>query len=75
MENFKDIADMILENKAGVMVRNGDELYGIIKNIMADEPLQQNMGNAGRLIIQKQQDVMKKTADIIVNVINQKLRN
>jgi len=71
MENFKDIADIILENKAGVMVTNGDELYVTIKNIMADEPLQQNMGNAGRLIIQKQQDVMKKTADIIVNVIEE----
>jgi 3-deoxy-D-manno-octulosonic-acid transferase len=69
MENFKDIADIILENKAGVMVRNGDELYVTIKNIMADEPLQQNMGNAGRLIIEKQQDVMKKTVDIIMNVI------
>jgi hypothetical protein len=41
---------------------------------MANEPLQQNMGNAGRLIIQKQQDVMKKTADIIVNVIEESNR-
>jgi 3-deoxy-D-manno-octulosonic-acid transferase len=70
MENFREIADIILENNAGVMVRNGDELYVATKNIMADDSLQQNMGNAGRLIIQKQQEVMKKTVDVIVSTIN-----
>jgi hypothetical protein len=36
---------------------------------MSDESLQKEMGQAGRLIIQKQQDVMKKTVDVIMNVI------
>jgi 3-deoxy-D-manno-octulosonic-acid transferase len=69
MENFRDIADIILKNKAGVMVSNGNELYKAVKNIMTDESLQREMGDAGRLIIQKQQDVMKKTVDIIMNAI------
>jgi len=69
IENFRDIADIVLENKAGVMVDNGNDLSMTMKNIMSDESLQKEMGQAGRLIIQKQQDVMKKTVDIIMNVI------
>lgn len=69
IENFRDIADIVLENKAGVMVRNGNELHETIKNIMADDLLQQEMGNAGKMIIQKQQDVMKKTVEIIMKAI------
>lgn len=71
IENFRDIADIILENKAGVMVRNGKELFETMKNIISDKSMQQEMGNAGKLIIQKQQDVMKKTVDIIINVIKE----
>lgn len=69
MDNFKDIAHIIIENKAGVSVSNGNELIETIKNIISDESVQQEMGNAGRLIIQKQQDVMKRTVDIITNAI------
>jgi 3-deoxy-D-manno-octulosonic-acid transferase len=70
MENFKDIADIVLENKAGLMVSNGNDLYAAIKNIILDEPLRSEMGDAGRLIIQQQQDVMKKTIDIVMDIIN-----
>jgi 3-deoxy-D-manno-octulosonic-acid transferase len=69
MENFRDIADIVLENKAGVMVDNGNDLSTTMKNIMSDASLQREMGKAGRLIIQKQQDVMKKTVDVIMNAI------
>jgi 3-deoxy-D-manno-octulosonic-acid transferase len=69
MENFKDIADIVLENKAGIMVTNGNELYEAITNIMVNESLNREMGDAGRLIIQKQQDVMRKTVDIIMKAI------
>jgi 3-deoxy-D-manno-octulosonic-acid transferase len=69
MDNFRDIADIVLENKAGLMVTNGDELYMAIKNITSNETLQREMGDAGKMIIQKQQDVMRKTVDIIMNTI------
>ena len=72
MENFRDIADIVLENKAGVMVDNGNDLSMTMKNIMSDASLQQEMGRAGRRIIQKQQDVMKKTVDIILRTISVK---
>lgn len=69
MENFRDIADIVLEHKAGVMVDNGNDLYKTIKNILSDESIQKEMGNAGRLIIQQQQDVMKKTVDVVLKTI------
>jgi 3-deoxy-D-manno-octulosonic-acid transferase len=72
MENFRDIADIVLEQKAGVMVENGNDLYMTIKNILSDELVQKEMGNAGRLIIQQQQDVMKKTVDIVLSTITSK---
>jgi len=72
MDNFRDIAGLVLDNKAGVMVHSGDELYRTIITVMADRALQQEMGKAGLGIIQRQQDVMKKTVDIIMNVINRK---
>lgn len=69
MENFKEIANIVLENKAGIMVNNGQDLYTTIKQIVSDEYLRQAMGTAGKLIIQQQQDGMRKTVDIILNVI------
>lgn len=69
VENFRDIADIVLDNKAGVMVDNGNDLYMTMKNIMSDESLQQEMGKAGRRIIQIQHDVMKKTVNVIMNTI------
>lgn len=69
MENFRDIADIVLEHKAGVMVDNENDLLRTIKNILSDESIQKEMGNAGRLIIQQQQDVMKKTVNVILKAI------
>lgn len=69
IENFKDIANIVIENKAGIMVNNGQELYTTIKQIVSDESLRQAMGTAGKLIIQQQQDGMRKTVDIIMNLI------
>jgi len=69
MENFKDIAHVVLQRRAGVMVDNSNDLYTAMKNIFSDVSLQQDMGEAGRLIIQEQQDVMKKTVDVILKAI------
>jgi 3-deoxy-D-manno-octulosonic-acid transferase len=68
VENFRDIAGIVLEDKAGIMVSREDELYETMKKIISNEPLQREMGNIGKQIIQKQQDGMKKTVDIILNI-------
>lgn len=69
MGNFRDIADIVLQNKAGVMVSTEKELRSAMENILANPSLQRDMGKAGRTVIQQQQDVMKKTVDVIVKTI------
>ncbi len=71
MENFEDIAHIVLERRAGMMADNGNDLCKVMKNIFSDASLRQEMGEAGRLIIQEQQDVMKKTVDIILGTIKE----
>jgi 3-deoxy-D-manno-octulosonic-acid transferase len=68
MENFRDIAGIVLEGKAGIMVSNKEDLYETMKKIISDEPLRREMGDLGKQIIQKQQDGMRKTVDIILNI-------
>lgn len=72
IENFKDIAHIVLERGAGIMTDNGNDLYNAMKKIFLDMSLQQQMGKAGTLIIQEQQDVMKKTVDKIMSSITVK---
>lgn len=69
MENFRDIAKQIAENKAGIMVKNGDELVKHITMILEDAALMKKMGEAGKTIIEEQQEVMRNTVDIIVEKI------
>jgi 3-deoxy-D-manno-octulosonic-acid transferase len=71
MENFRDIARQVAENRAGVMVKDGDELVESITTILEDEALMKTMGEAGKKIIEEQQEVLRKTVDIIVEKIQQ----
>jgi 3-deoxy-D-manno-octulosonic-acid transferase len=69
MENFRDIANQVAESGAGIVVKNGDELVKHITMILEDAALMKKMGEAGRRIIGAQQEVMRKTVDIIVEKI------
>ncbi|OPY73375.1 MAG: 3-deoxy-D-manno-octulosonic acid transferase [Syntrophorhabdus sp. PtaU1.Bin002] len=69
MENFRDVADLVLQKKAGIMVSTGEELGDAIRKIMGDEELRRRMGNAGRLIIDNQSKVMAKTVNAIMETI------
>lgn len=71
MENFRDIANQVAESGAGIVVKNGDELVKHIAMILEDAALMKKMGEAGRRIIGEQQEVMRKTVDIIVERIQQ----
>jgi len=69
VENFRDVADLVLQKKAGIMVGTGEELGDAIRKIMGDEDLIRRMGNAGRLIIDNQSEVMAKTVNVIMETI------
>lgn len=74
VENFRDAADLVLQNKAGIMVNTGEELGDAIRKIVGDEDLRQQMGDAGRLIIENQSEAMAKTVDVIMETIAEKRR-
>ncbi|OPY71605.1 MAG: 3-deoxy-D-manno-octulosonic acid transferase [Syntrophorhabdus sp. PtaU1.Bin058] len=71
MENFRDIAKKVADSGAGIVVKDGDELVKNIVMILEDPALTKRMGEAGKRIIEEQQEVMKKTVDIIVEKIQQ----
>jgi 3-deoxy-D-manno-octulosonic-acid transferase len=70
MENFRDIAKEVAENQAGIVVYNGDDLVKHMTAILEDAALAERMGKAGKTIIEEQQEVMRKTVDVIVEKIN-----
>ena len=69
IENFKDIAQKIIEHNAGMMVHNADELTNKIAMLLNDNNLRQEMGKNARLVIEEQQQAMKKTVELVVAAI------
>ncbi|MDD5244560.1 MAG: hypothetical protein PHU49_11155, partial [Syntrophorhabdaceae bacterium] len=69
MENFRDIAKQVTGNGAGIVVSGGDEIVKHITAILEDAALAKKMGEAGKAIIEEQQEVMRKTVSLIVEKI------
>jgi 3-deoxy-D-manno-octulosonic-acid transferase len=69
MENFKDIAQRVIEHNAGMMVHNADELTNKITILLNDDNLRSKMGENARLVIEEQQQAMKKTVELIASAI------
>jgi 3-deoxy-D-manno-octulosonic-acid transferase len=69
VENFKDISQRIVEHNAGMMVRNADELTNKITMLLNDNKLLRQMGGNARSVIEEEQQVMKKTVDLIAAAI------
>jgi len=71
MENFRDIAGTILENGAGIMVNNAEELSDKISLLIENDELRERMGEQGRRIIGTQKEVMERAIDIITATLEQ----
>ena len=69
MENFRDIAKEVADSGAGIVVSGGDEMVKHITSILEDAALAKRMGEAGKAIIEEQQEVMRKTVSLIVEKI------
>jgi 3-deoxy-D-manno-octulosonic-acid transferase len=69
IENFKDIACSVIEHNAGMMVHNANELMNKMAMLLNDNNLRQEMGENARLVIEEQQQAMKKTVELILTVI------
>lgn len=69
MENFKEIAELIIEKKAGIMVKDQKELLISIEYLLNNRDLACEIGKKGKEIIDIHRDFMEKTAELIVNII------
>jgi len=70
IENFKDIADSIIKNNAGIMVQNADELFRKLKLLLENDTLREQMGNQGLNIIKNQREIMKDTIENIMELLS-----
>ncbi len=65
VENFREIADIILEANAGLMVHDGGELLETIQMLITHPEKRQKIGDAGLRLTQDQEGVMARTVDLI----------
>lgn len=66
-DTFHDIAEAILHNKAGFLVKTGREIHEAIVRLLGDEHLYTATQKAGNDIVAQQTHVMEETAGIIMN--------
>lgn len=65
MFNFRDIADLFLKQKAGILVRNMEELYSGIKNLLDNPDKMSNLGETARVLVLKNRGATKKNLELI----------
>ena len=54
------------------MVKDGPELLGKIRLVLKDAALRKALVNAGRSVLERQRDVMEKTAGLVLEAIKKK---
>jgi 3-deoxy-D-manno-octulosonic-acid transferase len=69
VNNFRSAADQIIDQKAGILVRDGESLNSAIQSLLADEQLQKDMVVAGKHILDLQRGAMKASADLILEKV------
>jgi 3-deoxy-D-manno-octulosonic-acid transferase len=69
VNNFRSVADQIIDHKAGILVQNSESLLAAIHSLLTDDQLQKEMIIAGRHILDLQRGAMKKSADLILEQI------
>jgi 3-deoxy-D-manno-octulosonic-acid transferase len=69
VENFREIATLIVERKAGITVRTEDDLFAAMSAILLDDGLRERMGQEGKNIVTQQSRVMDCVAGAIKEVV------
>lgn len=65
MSNFRDIKDLFIENKAGIMVHSYGELYKGIRGLLDDYPQALEMGRRARQLISNNQGATARNVELI----------
>ncbi len=69
MENFKDIAQLFVENKAALMVKNRFELSCCIEDMLGGKIKVESLLENARMVIKNNQGATKSNIDLIRNFI------
>jgi 3-deoxy-D-manno-octulosonic-acid transferase len=72
MENFKEIAQYLLEKEAACQVADGDQLFERMVWLLEDTLQAAMMGRKAREVVLEQQGVVEKNLSLIQNVLGQK---
>jgi 3-deoxy-D-manno-octulosonic-acid transferase len=69
VENFKDIALTILDEKAGFLVSSGEELFNQISTLIDNEELRRKTGDLGRRVVERQAEILDRTVSILQEIM------
>ena len=65
MENFSEIAQLVVERGAGIQVRTPEGLGDALRRLIVDPSLSKEMGEKGLALLQEQQGALEKTLEIV----------
>ena len=69
MENFKEIAETFLANRAAIQVHNARELESVIVNLMGDPVRRARLGAAARALIDANRGAKDRTLAVITDLL------
>ena len=65
MENFKEIARLVVERRAGIQVRTPEELAEAVRRLIVNPALSKEMGKKGLALLREHQGALEKTVKIV----------
>jgi 3-deoxy-D-manno-octulosonic-acid transferase len=65
MENFTEIARLVVEKGAGIQVRTPQELAEAVRRLIANPALNKEMGGKGLALLREHQGALEKTVKIV----------
>ncbi len=72
VDHFKTAADLLIQSGGGIKIRNEEELYARLSDLLKDEDKRKEMGISAKEAIKKQSGVSQKTARLILTHLEQK---
>jgi 3-deoxy-D-manno-octulosonic-acid transferase len=63
--NFRDVVQMLLANKASVVVRDPNELSAFVRRCLANPDFAKQLGQRAKSLVQKQQGATKETLSLL----------
>ena len=72
VDHFKTAADLLIQCGGGIKIKNEEELYTKVSDLLKDEEKRRRMGKAAQEAIKKQSGVSQKTAQLILTQLEQK---